>query len=169
MATKPKKTAAKKALKKKLTKSQMRVAVAKDALKQIELEKYKACSGVYVDYELEDRIHESEPNSQVQDIIKKYTKPCEVCARGALLLSSIRKFNDVTVSKYKKKWESKSKQIFSKQTLSLAEIAFEEWTKLNLTSIEISANLFGRKYDNDEDRLKAILENIVANKGEFKP
>ena len=154
---------------KELTKAQMCVIVAKDALKQLEAEKYTACTGIYVDWELEDKINYSKPDAQVQNIIKKHEKPCDVCARGALLLSSIRKFNDVTVSKYQKRWESKSKEIFSEKTLKLAEIAFEQWHKLTASPKELEAEIFGSKYNSETGRLKAILENIVTNNGEFKP
>ena len=169
MATKTLKKAAKKALKKKLTKAEMRVAVAKDALKQLELEKYKACRGTYVDWNLEDKIRESDEDEQVQKIIKEHESTCQICARGALLMSSIRKFNDVTVKDFNKNWEKKSKQIFSTQTLELAEIAFERWNKLDHNAKQDRAYNFGIKYSYDNERLKAILKNIIANKGEFKP
>ena len=71
--------------------------------------------------------------------------------------------------------------VFSEKTMELFEAAFEvdpghcesvKWEKNQsaVSSREVyGAVVFGSRYGNNRDRLKAIMTNIVANGGEFRP
>jgi hypothetical protein len=136
------------------------VAIAKDVLKHLKL--FKPTQGTYVYFSGEEK--EEMRGMQAQDHIDQLQKKCVVCALGACFLSYIRLENQVTVGdvysgNYSVMME-KLKTAFEPSQLSLIESAFEHdyresrpWWK-------------GRPYP--RTRLKAIMANIVKNKGTFK-
>lgn len=94
---------------------------------------------------------------------------CEVCAMGSLMVASIIKTNE-----YEGLWndydiEDRLSDIFSKGHLRMIEAAFEKDDILFLETIEIeSAVDFGYNYANKEERLIAIMENIINDEnGKF--
>lgn len=157
----------KKQLTKRLTKAEKRVAVAKDALKQLHTEKYLAETGTYIGCNIDDTLGSDWRPDQAQKELKTM-KPCSVCARGALLLSAVRKFNEATVSDVLQTKEWPSADLFGWEQLSLIEAAFELWEE-NGGKPMPKAFAFGNKFTNDHDRLVAILKNVIKNNGTFKP
>ena len=87
-----KQIAKKNALFKKMTPAQRRVAIAKDALKQVSRGKWEAESRVYVTFD-----NLSKP--EVLNTCDLTEQDCRVCARGALFLAAVHKFNDFDFSK----------------------------------------------------------------------
>lgn len=150
----------------KLTKAQMRVAVAKDALKQLATERYIARNMIFASTGFETS--GLQPNEQIQPLLRTHEEPCKVCARGALWLSSIRKFNHCTVNEFDNASEESSERLFGVVNLRRMEAAFELWE--NTAQLDTrKERAFGLKYDNAHDRLVAILKNVIKNKGQFKP
>jgi hypothetical protein len=138
-----------------MTKMEKRVALAKDVFSQLEMKKFIATPGTYINsfggYENGD-----------------YTKPivletCNVCALGALTVSLVDgdAFNSDGHSR-----------VSCHDTLAETGL----WTSSELEDIECA---FENAYLTDdqgywdrsppaEDRLKEIMLNIVMNNGEFK-
>lgn len=179
---------------KRLTKiEQKRVAVLKDAIAQIKAKSYNVKSytgyvnadGGTLDDEIEKlaevcEIVEGKEAHEVE--LKKYMnklinpkKPCQVCAKGALLLSNIRKFNNFSLEDANHRGLNRNAfaggaiyKLFGEANCDLMEKYFEldggygdehddnieEWRK---------------KYPDDDERLIAIFKNAIANNGTFKP
>lgn len=161
-------------MKKKLTKSEKRVLVAKDALKQIRAEKYMPTMEILFDSppltSLDRRILISSPESQLQPLLKDQP-PCEVCARGALLLSTVRKFNDYTTHELVFHKDENIRDLFGSDRIDQIEAAFEcwRWTSGVPHTNSAKACRFGEGYSDPTERLVAILKNIIKNNGKFKP
>lgn len=97
-----KEIAAKNALYDSMTPAERRVAVAKDVLKQLKAEKYKATKGTYVlsknliDTSKLDGITGWQ-DQQVCSLVPDDGPTCKVCARGAFLISSMMVFDRLKV------------------------------------------------------------------------
>jgi len=147
--------------KKKPSKIEMRIAVAKDAIKQIKAKIYIAMEGTYTG-NLESRLKFAsiDIDTQVQPHLLNMNS-CRVCARGAAAISCIRKFNNCTVGDFiEKNWESESIKIFGTKNLCNMERAFEGWAK--------EGELFKESYQDEDKRMIAIFKNVIKNNGTFK-
>lgn len=171
-----------------------RVAIAKDALLQLKAGIYhpKAGNGYVpalddVDFEsiangCEILTGESAEKVELKSYLDKLVnnkKPCEVCAKGALFLSSIRKFNNFSIQDaadnngdISYKASEIAEDIFGVNNAKLIEAYFESdsgylpvWSEQEVVKI----NQFEVKYPNSVERLEVILKNIIKNKGTFKP
>jgi hypothetical protein len=191
-----------KTLKKKKTKVQRRLEVVKDAIKQLKAKKITANTGDVVNFNYDSPLgllSQSEDNDKeiqkyLQKLLKISKKPvCKVCARGALLISTINKENNFTVgdlcnissgSFSKNSVEDKRLlKLFSDKQLALIEEAFERNSHYDLDEFGINmlnysilseeegllAHKFSDKFPDAKKRLIAIFENIVKNKGLFRP
>lgn len=173
----------------KLSKAEKRVAIAKDVLQQIRVGKYIADAGRYI-YgvdapDIEDVYYES-------DIKKNFSKikECKVCAMGACLMSATKfanklKFQDIGsgISDLNNpQVKSLFKSIFSPVQLLLIERSFEGRTGGSTVGCDVfgldefdfnqqieKCSDFYHEYPTDEDRLVGIMNNIIENKGTFKP
>lgn len=180
----------------KMTKAQKRVEIAKDVLKQIKANKYKPTFGVWFRDSkgkyLEDFFlwETKTPLDAKKDVVDKLTGTCDVCALGSLFISAVDKYNhtvldpkfgytDVDFFTDTGKINPLLKW-FTKQQLLLIESTFEvengawypemvnpkagtHWDE----KISPAIRKFAMKYSNSTDRLKAIMNNIVRNKGTF--
>ncbi len=169
------------------TKKERRIAIAKDAIAQIKAGKYESSPGVLCYfpeemYELSDR----DPKLSGQKVLKtklKATGPCYVCARGALFVSLVRKENKVDLRDlvYAKNIDEKLTNLFGRNQWTLMEAYFEGYRlsyqlqntnalKFGLRKYpDLDTEKFYRKYQNAEDRLIAILKNLIKNGGTFNP
>jgi hypothetical protein len=176
-----------------------RVAIAKDALNQIKLEKYKVLSGNgYVVNDKLDKevikLHESlvaegkdvakvELRTHLDKLLGK-VKKCEVCAKGALFLSAIRKFNNFSLKdsvnfsfgtefcEIDDAASDETRKIFGKANADLIERYFEKsdpYKDLKDKDGDHVGFKWSHGYEDDQERLIAILKNIIANKGTFAP
>ena len=168
-----------------------RVAIAKDALLQLK-------AGIYtpetrngyvpilddVDFEgiansceiLVGKPAEKVGLKSYLDKLVNKKKPCEVCAKGALFLSSIRKFNNFSIQDAADHngsisyWASKIAEfIFGVNNAKLIEAYFECYLPVCSEQEMVKIDKFGAKYPNSVERLEVILKNIIKNKGTFKP
>lgn len=175
----------------KLTKVERRLAIVKDAILQLKLDVYK--TGIYGYITLPSSIlveKRNSPGEQVQPLLCNLGKKefCGVCAKGAIFLSTIRKEDNLLLVDLNNSgyvitdWLTKDK-LFSRKNLDLIEAYYESSTGIleagkitwkNLDKIEQSINKFVKKYPSNNrnvrtGRLLAILNNMVKNKGIFKP
>lgn len=157
-----------------MTPSEKRVTLAKDVISQLKKEKLNACSGTYL---MIDNLDNVEVNEQLNKVLKKQGT-CEVCAKGALFISHIMRNNHFTIADYhsfsktdNEKIKERLGSLFSLPQLELIEKAFEgENVDNDLkdgTLIDL-ADEFHDNYKDDTERLIAIMQNIIKNKGTFK-
>lgn len=166
--------------KKRLTNAEKRVAIAKDVLEN--LDRLKVRQGNYICGTL---LEEVDPKDNAQEKVKAIQAYCTVCALGACLLSHIRLWDRVMMGEIAGTYPTlylnvqyagttaPLKRYFTQRQLNLIESAFEmrPMNKEHAASDEeiAQAKFFGLGYINSQNRLKAIMENIIENEGTFKP
>jgi hypothetical protein len=113
---------------------------------------------------------------------------CEACALGSLFLGLVDTHKQGTLREWELTGHSRMREdlskYFSKRTIILIECAFEtndrpfgstdeafvrDYTAIAPEELREKAAEFGRKYTSDGRRLRAILNNIRKNDGEFIP
>jgi|GEM_PF-2108353 hypothetical protein len=164
-----------------------RVIIAKDVLKQLDAGRYGASVGAYVRIPIYNNGFYADKADDIQSNFNK-VKTCSVCAIGSCLMSITHfknklKFRDVI---FQSSLHGEAKELMSKyftpRQLSMIEIAFEKRYSSGFSNYargafgyipsqdEIDASLlFGSKIYSDTKRLRAIMQNIITNKGEFIP
>jgi hypothetical protein len=161
-------------MKPKLTKAQMRVIIAKDAIKQIRAQVLQVQTGNYL------ILPESTFEIDQQTCLEQ---PCKVCQLGSALVSAIHKFNHETAftihGSDSRSLVKKLKRWFSIKQMVMMEAAFEKSTAAcqvkNQTNFNISRKLLDACFDFAGQNLSgvdlsiAIWKNVIKNKGEFKP
>jgi hypothetical protein len=172
----------------KMSRARRRITIARDVLAQLGT-RLLAKRNVYVSMDSLKWLDDSTKNKQLQTIFKK-EKECTVCAVGALFLCGIERANDLKVAEADVNIYSGSiggqvnfgylHRFFATDQLQLIEAAFENrdmrtCTGLDHDGVEASdgdiddAIDFGRLFEDDEERLRFIMQNIVVNKGQFVP
>ena len=170
------------------TKAQKRVMIAKDVLEQIKTNRYLAESGTWVEPNFSTNSSYCDicdsPEISIQDIFKDKTiESCTVCALGGLFMSCINLNNNTTLKDFdeeyddlgalidgNKKLSNNLNRIFTRDQLILIEQYFEEGGGYFYRDDDCDLlDSFVDAYPDGQDRLKAIMENIVENKGTFKP
>ena len=141
---------------------------------------------------------DSDPGKEsVQQLFaSKEIESCNVCALGGLFMSCTNLNNHTTYSQFNSESEDIGALIgyeeglsneldvfFSKNQLTLIEIYFEDgegYFSIDNETVDTGSrfyksidfdhvNSFNDKYQDDDDRLKAIMKNIVENNGTFVP
>lgn len=160
----------------KMSNAEKRVQIAKDVILRMEAEQLLAYRNSLVFFIQNDEILDVNDEiyyKPLKEIINDDTSvTCEVCAKGAMLISYVGRVNDFSMEDCNPDGDEKILEFFTKRQMDLIEIAFEmtefSWHDLKESAIE-KAKLFGSKYDNSNERLRAICENIIENKGFFRP
>lgn len=174
---------------KKATKAQKRVMIAKDVLTQLRSKRYVAESGIWVSpkYKFGDDGQDINRDESVQTLFADKTiEKCSVCALGGLFMSCTNMNNNTKVSDLEdeaefdlgeiidagEKLSNGLNEIFSKSQLALIEKYFEGGDGYHSVYEGDrgynAINDFYQKYTSNQ-RLKKIMENIVANDGTFVP
>lgn len=164
----------------KLSKADKRVQIAKDCIARLEFKQVMYETGTVLSAKTLARLKEAH-----DDVKTTLTSPikCTACAKGGLFLSYVGRANnytkhniDGTCSQYSNEHD-KLLEIFTITQLSLIETAFEGYQfittyngkDITLKNIKDAENFFNVYYSNDNERMIAICENIIKNKGTFKP
>ncbi len=152
-----------------------KVAVAKDVINQIQLKKFKVQKNHYL--LLDDDI-DVDPSEDPQKAMKCAldSKKCTVCARGAMMLTKVAKYNNFEFDEfYNLNCDHATTDAlgdcFTEHELQLIETFFE---RLSFIDEGDAFNLYGVDYrkwgpNNPEDRLICIMQNIIDHKGQFVP
>lgn len=176
-----------------LTDAEKRVLIAKDVIIQISTNIYKPKTGAYINliktFDEDESLHDKDVKSNFEKI-----KSCEVCALGSLILSSTKYANKVNFTDIYNSTFIRNKNIkdllislFSSEQLCLIEVAFEKKYQRDSDNFgRTIANDNGYNFDikleedinkakfiyknihNHHDRMIAIMNNIIENKGTFK-
>jgi len=156
-----------------MTRAQRRVAVAKDVIKWLDQDKLVASSGTYLfagygndDLSNLSSVRLNNPDGSFQDTLK--TLPaCEVCAKGAIFVCAVNRQNKVTNAETGnwgwtgEEMRDKLRGLFSARQLDLIEAEFEG-------SYGYYSRIMEKTMDcDDESRMRAIMRNIIKNKGTF--
>ena len=153
----------------KMTRAERRVAIAKDVIKHIKARqlRVRSCYGYVVHAAGWDGINEAvEGSEKASEVAEKLKGECTVCARGAMMLCKVSKFNHYEFER--------GRGISSVSTTDALKDAFSE---RQLNEIEDAFELNGdhyvsswfREIPDASDRLLAIMQNIVDHNGTFKP
>lgn len=179
----------------KMSLTEKRIAIAKDVIERIRIGQFFPEQGIFCEMgglSLPSNLNrvglgfdkENKPIfiTEVCDIVNA-NKTCSVCAKGGLFMSLIGyvdnfKIDDLhygarsSVDLKNKEMKTLSR-IFSPKQLSMIETAFEGTTySWNLILSDDERRKCGDLYDlydEDDSRLIGICENIINNKGVFKP
>lgn len=179
----------------KLTPSEKRVQIARDVIAQLASKKLIATAGVWLTGLDGDSLFSEkdvERNPELQEILAKQ-ETCEGCALGGMFMCAVErhdklKVGDLEVVKdykeavkhygaedaYLSDGEASEddatkylKKFFSEAQLSEIEAAFERGSGAKCGSDE--AVTFADEVDDDGERMRLIMENIIVNKGKFVP
>lgn len=170
-----------------MSREEAAVAIAEDVLKHLDamdITQQTYVSGVFpVDTATLTK------DTQLQTVQDEILRNCGVCALGACFLSHIRLFDNITLNDigygnlpayivddseleldvgFRPVFDTLA-QYFDKDNLALIETAFE--CSAGFWDGEVpkgeAAELFGRAYRKPKDRVRAIMENIIKNRGMF--
>lgn len=135
-----------------------RIAIARDVLKQLPY--WNVRQGIYF-----GTVKELPAGKDLRTVLKELPKKeCSVCALGSCFLSFVNKYDRVTTGYGGTSINTiftSLKLIFEHQQLRLIEYAFEH-------RCSHPEGDFWEVYANDnKECLRAITENIIANKGTF--
>jgi hypothetical protein len=156
------------------TPEQKRVMIAKDVLARMEADNLKASTGKVV------AIKNIGSSAPLKEIVNSGIE-CEVCGKGALLCAIVGRVNEFSYGDIRNeenihrptaKYHQKLSEFFPLEQIDLIETAFEGTSYIQvLDNPELieKAIVFGEKYDYAQGRLKAIMNNIIENKGTFTP
>lgn len=162
------------------SKADARVQIAKDVLKQLKLGRLTAEQGTYA--QSEDPIVDTEvvgecyyrtavipPDAQLKKLIK--AKQCRVCGLGAAFIVAVDRFNDLKLQGCHVESDGRLSldasptkeylaRFFSERQIDLIEAAFEGYQDIYY---------YVNNFEDPNERLTAIMKNIVKNEGTFRP
>ena len=161
--------------------AQKRVLIAKDVIEQIKAKRFIPESGTWVDFNKQcDTLLETD--SIQEKFLDKTIKDCNCCALGGLMMSCTLFNNRETVSDieehfeaigdnidYGTKFHNKFDKIFSRSQLLLIEKCFEGGVGYFSDYNHCDFEGYRSQFKNATAALIGIMENIIKNKGTFKP
>lgn len=156
-------------------KANRRVAIAEDVLKWLRTKKLTIKTQTYCRFNDEYDLYKFDGDDMQAVMGKIITpfKPCSVCAKGALFIAAVDKFNSVKVRAFGMNDEDVVMEpllaYFTEEQLNLVEAAFEGWNHLagDADLVEYVTEDYIKKYPDARKRLRAIMRNIIVNKGTF--
>lgn len=144
--------------------------LAKDVLAQLRYQKIRAGSYFLPTPEINDLIYVN-CDTQAQKYMGKLRK-CSVCAKGALVLAYIKKYNNLKLSDIEDTAGDEDtlanllEGFFSLEQLNLIEHVFE-CRDDSFYIQDYKCIILRKKVPNDKTRLRLIMQNIVKNGGVF--
>ncbi len=154
--------------------------LAKDVIAQLRYQKIQSCAYLRATPAFEN-LRNDKPTDSAQKHMK-VIRECSVCAKGALVVAFVKKFNNVTLDNLE---ETAGDQyelanlldgFFTIDELNLIEAVFEGDSSFADSVIDgddelesLDYHAFADKIDKPKQRLRLIMENIVKNGGVFKP
>lgn len=160
------------AIYKRSTAAQRRVLIAKDALKQIAARKMIASCGIWTDVRVAGSDVLDDAGEPLQPILHRPDTKCHCCGVGAIFIGYVRLNNNAMVMDGWYYEDIRRVTGWPSDNLRQIEIAFEKGCGRHAeihNAKDRKARGFGLRYEESEDRLVAILKNIVRNKGLFQP
>lgn len=157
-----------------LTPAEKRVAIMEDVKLRLESGNIKARTRLYIG------------NTRKIDLVAEQKLNCQACAKGAIFISAFAKTGKSILAPEDSKMDPSSSlgEIFDKEQLDLMEYVFERGKVYNGSSetdydgssvvvlvdnpeaMKMAKKLRG---ESTNDRLLAICDNVIENKGTFVP
>jgi hypothetical protein len=167
-----------------MTDKQKRVAIAKDVLASIKVRKFKIQQGTYCALSFDNKINTDEELNLQELMINNKIQSCKVCAIGSIFMSRVSLGNDYNINPnahYEGETNIDDDEmlyslvgIFSERQLRLMEYIFEGYDITGYFNGEDEYDQFhdmlksfSKKYRTPTAKLKAIMENVISNDGEF--
>ena len=163
---------------KQMSRKEKKIAIAKDVIANIHLKNLNIQSGnaymdsgeIYVEDDLEV-LCKYLPSEKVAELLRP---KCEFCARGAMMICKVAKFNNYEFHSGYIDQDATTealKDAFSEDELEDIEAAFELWADCSGRVISLPDNVIENweSIVGAEDRLLAIMQNIIDHDGKFKP
>jgi len=152
-----------------VTKKERRISIVKDCLARLRYRSVRSRNGYVVGL----RTIASVNDGQLKLHIRQFEKECQVCALGAMFLSYVGKENRITCEYVCLRGElavvkGSLRTLWSARQLCMIESAFEKH-QIGDGDDNSKAVVFGGRYCTDKSRLRAILKNMLAHDGLFKP
>lgn len=163
-----------------LSRNEKRVEIARDVIAQLASKRFEALRGTYV----ESLIKVKNAEQDLSEAILGSKESCTVCGIGGFFISAVCKADNLPAKKAISDFNEGStnyvdidgdkaysylRKFFSKTQLELIECAFEQSSGFSKSPNAFLAANFGKDVEDDDDRLRLIAENVVANKGRFVP
>jgi|SRR6185436_1801424 len=150
------------------------VKVARDVLAQLRLKRYFAEPGTYVNLNF-DTYEDNVRQLSFKDFFKENKEAtCNVCALGAAFVSLINIKNKCSVDEIDDHSTifDRLEEVFGQKNMALMESAFESVRMVredydDYDMLNAAAD-WGTKFYDDNQRLRAIMLNVVRNGGDFK-
>lgn len=163
------------------------VAVAREVLSLLRKKKLTPTVGVYVGVDIEGSIYSGSVYSGKKYDFQKLLmgkeegvvlRSCAVCAVGGLIAGYASKWDAIMVGN---RWDDNPTldgrnrhlhRIFSMQQLKAIEATFEAdfaaYDEVKMWGGHANQSIIRRYEDDREGRMKAIMRNIIRNKGQFR-
>lgn len=168
---------------KQLPKHEQRVAIAKDVIKQLDANIIKAINGAYLlDSETDMRSWGFLSSGAMGPVKVSPGEPCQACALGSLFVCAVEREEGADYRGIPIKASTAQPLIhenlapyFDKLQLGMIEAAFERSSRYVTEYDPDNQRLgyecvdFGDEYADPDTRMRAIMQNIIDNEGEFKP
>lgn len=168
-------------MKKSLTKAQTRVQIAKDVIAQLKAKRLKARHSVYVDLVGAPFVYCGDGDAQR---LVRSVKACAVCAKGALLVATIDRFNeceatdelalaDLARADKERGDPQYMANYFPPSMLHEIEMVFDggrrdtSTTKKPTAEENVLIRRWRKAHRDATSLLDALMRNIIANKGTF--
>ncbi len=144
-----------------------RVAIARDVLKWLEVGKIRAKTGTYLSsYDIKNDRYTNKEDDRVDG------GSCTVCALGAVFACTVERIGGLKDFWSYRDAESIRRELgdhFDDEQLRLIETAFEQGDFTRTTPDYVIGQAIEFATGRPEERLVAIMKNIISNKGEFCP
>lgn len=166
----------------KMSKSEKRVAIARDVIAQLDVKKLVAQSGTWLTSGGDDDfIPTYSGDDELQKVFSK-VESCTGCALGGMFLCAVQKADNLKIKNLSAYNEEQDynipvegtdlmkylKKFFDNDQLELIENHFENG--MGSIGVHIPKHkLFAPDVTEDEMRMRLIMQNIIVNKGTFKP
>ena len=170
----------------KMDKPKKRVAVARDVIAALQAKKIQAKQGNWVNLGVGKKQERLLPGGkQLRDVIIENSPTCTACALGAMFVCAVMRKDALTVEECRS-YDNLNldydniadylRAFFAEPQLEMIEVAFEKGTGAfwgDVAYADVSskgrAALFGKQHKTAEDRMVAIMQNIISNDGTFRP
>lgn len=164
---------------KKMSTAEQRVTIAKDVIEALKLKKITARQGQWLNLKTRKReVLKMKSDTQLRDVIVAQKTSCTACALGAVFTCAVMRQDAITIDGMRNEYtgalffgdEDITRYLspfFSQEQLEMIETAFEKGR--GRFGYDDASQNFGCKYKTPEERMIAIMKNIIAHKGDFTP
>lgn len=158
---------------KRASKAKRRCMVARDVIRALNTKLFEANNhGGYVD---NLHVYGNDWDKDLREVLINKNPNCNVCGKGSILLCTVMRQDNLKAGEGTsigffqtgERMSNGLKGLFSQDQLDLIEGHYEVGGNSHVRFVLPNSPF--KKYDGGEERMIAIMKNIIRNKGEFKP